>query len=120
MDVNTGRAGFAFVRIRTRELAEEAVSKLHHVEFAPKFKMNVSIGKPPHEYRKWKNGGYHSSKRSIDNRPGPPGPGQGLESPAQPKQNPNKKKKKNKKHNHGPAQAEGDKEKVDERGEGEV
>lgn len=119
MDVNTGRAGFAFVRIRTRELAEEAVSKLHHVEFAPKFKMNVSIGKPPHEYRKWKNGGYHSSKRSIDNRPGPPGPGQGPESPAQPKQNPNKKKKKNKKHNHGPAQAEGDKEKLDDRAEGE-
>ncbi|KAG9045331.1 hypothetical protein FS837_006494 [Tulasnella sp. UAMH 9824] len=119
MDVNTGRAGFAFVRIRTRELAEEAVSKLHHVEFAPKYKMNVSIGKPPHEYRKWKNGGYHSSKRSTDNRAGPPGGGHAPDAPAQAKQNANKKKKKNRKNNAGPTQAGGDKEKPDDRGEAE-
>ncbi|KIO26928.1 hypothetical protein M407DRAFT_234005 [Tulasnella calospora MUT 4182] len=117
MDVNTGRAGFAFVRIRTRELAEEAVSKLHHVEFAPKYKMNVSIGKPPHEYRKWKNGGYHSSKRSIDNRPGPPGAGHAPDAPTQPKQNANKKKKKNRKNNAGPTPVGVDKEKSDDRGE---
>ncbi|KAG8903426.1 hypothetical protein FRB99_003321 [Tulasnella sp. 403] len=55
VDVNTGRAGFAFVRIRDRPNADLVVAKLHHVEYAPKFKMNVSIGKPPHEYKKQKH-----------------------------------------------------------------
>ena len=55
MEVNTGRAGFAFIRIRDRPSADRAVEALHHREYAPKYKMNVSIGKPPHEYKKQKN-----------------------------------------------------------------
>ncbi|KAG9013991.1 hypothetical protein FRB90_005646 [Tulasnella sp. 427] len=96
MDINTGRAGFAFIRIRTRELAEEAVAKLHHVEFAPKYKMNVSIGKPPSEYKKWKNNNYHNSKRALD-KSGASGSGDGQKS---------KKKKKNKKARAGNADKE--------------
>lgn len=54
MEVNTGRAGFAFIRIRNRECADKAVAALHHQEYQPKYKMNVSIGKPPAEYKREK------------------------------------------------------------------
>jgi len=54
LEINSGRAGFAFVRILGRENADRAVDLLHHSEYAPKFRMNVCIGKPPSEYRKQK------------------------------------------------------------------
>ncbi len=55
MAVNTGRLGFAFIRIRDRLSADSAVSKLHHTEFVPKYRMNVSIGKPIHEHKLFKS-----------------------------------------------------------------
>lgn len=54
LEINSGRAGFAFVRILGRDNADRTVDKLHHAEYAPKFRMNVCIGKPPGEYRKQK------------------------------------------------------------------
>ncbi|KAG8936869.1 hypothetical protein FRC02_010731 [Tulasnella sp. 418] len=65
LEMNTGRAGFGFVRVISPTIAELAVKRLHHAKYE-RHPMNVTIGKPPEEYRRIKQ--ENRAKRKAEAR----------------------------------------------------